>query len=104
MSPAPRAVKLLRVPALALAVIAATGFAHAAGPLHETLHPYLARYELPALAAAVVRNGRVVASGAVGTRRAGANVPVALGDRFHLGSDTNLYTTFAGAPRARSPR
>jgi CubicO group peptidase (beta-lactamase class C family) len=97
VNPALRAVKLLRISALTLALVAATGSAHAADSLHETLRPYLARYELPALAAAVVKNGHVVAASAVGTRRAGANVPVALGDRFHLGSDTKAMTALIAA-------
>ena len=57
--------------------------------LDPVLQPYLAQYDLPALAAAVVRNGTiVVAAGAVGTRRAGTDIPVTVDDRFHIGSDT----------------
>jgi len=68
--------------------------AHAAtyASLDSSLDPYLARYGLPALAAAVVREGRVIAAGAVGTRRVGAHVPVTIDDRFHLGSDTKAMT------------
>ena len=46
------------------------GPAGAQTSLNELLTPYLGRYHLPALAAAVVQDGKVVASGAVGTRRA----------------------------------
>lgn len=60
--------------------------------LDAMLTPYLARYGLPALAGAVVREGRVIAAGAVGTRRAGAQIPVALTDRFHIGSCTKAMT------------
>ncbi len=60
--------------------------------LDAMLTPYLARYGLPALAGAAVREGRVVAAGAVGTRRAGAQVPVAVTDRFHIGSCTKAMT------------
>jgi CubicO group peptidase (beta-lactamase class C family) len=75
-----------------LAVLGAAGAASAQTSLNDVLQPCLARYELPALAAAVVRNGTVIAAGAVGTRRAGANIPVTLHDRFHLGSDTKAMT------------
>jgi CubicO group peptidase (beta-lactamase class C family) len=70
----------------------AAGSARAQGKLDEVLTPYLSRYELPALAAAVVQDGKIVAAGAVGTRRAGADVPVTVNDRFHLGSDTKAMT------------
>ena len=60
--------------------------------LDALLEPFLARYQIPALAAAVVQDGNIVAAGAVGTRKAGAKVPVTLNDRFHLGSDTKAMT------------
>jgi CubicO group peptidase (beta-lactamase class C family) len=61
--------------------------------LDRTLQPYLKEFALPALAAAVFQDGAVVASGAVGTRRAGENIPVAVNDRFHLGSDSKAVTS-----------
>lgn len=61
------------------------------------LNPYLARYDLPAIAAAVVKDGRVISAGAVGTRRAGAKIPVTINDRFHLGSDTKAMTALLAA-------
>ncbi|BDG70680.1 hypothetical protein Rmf_06090 [Roseomonas fluvialis] len=60
--------------------------------LDATLRPTLARFGLPAVAGAVVLQGRVVAAGAVGTRRAGADIPVTLTDRFHIGSCTKAFT------------
>jgi CubicO group peptidase (beta-lactamase class C family) len=77
----------------------ACGVAHA-GPyasLDSTLAPYLERYGLPALAAAVARDGTIVAAGAVGTRRTGTNPPVTVNDRFHLGSDTKAMTALLAA-------
>lgn len=71
---------------------AAQGPGGAPEPLDAALRPYLARHGLPALAAAVVRGGRVIAAGAVGTRRAGAEIPVMLEDRFHIGSCTKAFT------------
>src|SRR5918998_2886816 len=65
--------------------------------LDSILQPYLGRYGLPALAAAVVKNGEVIASGAVGTRRAGTNSPVSIDDRFHIGSDTKSMTALIAA-------
>lgn len=65
--------------------------------LDATLQPYLARYGLPALAAAIMRNGRFVGSGAVGTRRAGSDNRVTINDRFHIGSDTKAMTSLLAA-------
>ena len=84
---------------LILAAIVRVGAAHAAGPvsLDTTLVPYLETYGLPAVAAAVARNGSVLAAGAVGTRRLGTRAPVTLDDRFHLGSDTKAMTALLAA-------
>ncbi len=65
--------------------------------LDAMLKPYLAQYGLPALAAAVVRGGELVAAGAVGTRRAGEQIPVTVNDRFHIGSDTKAMTALLAA-------
>jgi CubicO group peptidase (beta-lactamase class C family) len=65
--------------------------------LDRMLDPYLKEFGLPALAAAVFQNGSIVACGAVGTRRAGTQIPVTLNDRFHIGSDSKAFTsTLAG--------
>ena len=64
-----------------------------AASLDDALRPFLMRHGLPALAAAVVRGGEVIAAGAVGTRRAGADAPVTIDDRFHIGSDTKAMTS-----------
>ncbi len=71
--------------------------ANAETSLDGILTPYLARYDLPALAAAVVQDGKIIASGAVGTRRAGAAIPVTIKDRFHIGSDTKAMTALLAA-------
>src|SRR6516164_5709784 len=61
--------------------------------LRQTLEPYLKEYNLPAFAAAVFKQGVVIASGAAGTRHAGIDIPVQIDDRFHLGSDTKAFTS-----------
>jgi CubicO group peptidase (beta-lactamase class C family) len=63
----------------------------------DELKPLLSKYELPALAAAVVKDGKVIASGAVGTRRHGTDVPVTINDRFHIGSNTKSMTALLAA-------
>src|SRR5204862_2656753 len=69
----------------------------AGASLNPVLEPIRARFGLPALAAAVVQNGKIVASGAVGTRRAGTLIPVTIDDRFHIGSDTKAMTSLVAA-------
>ncbi len=61
-------------------------------PLEELLEPLRARFELPALAGAIVRGGELVALGAVGRRRADAETPVTSADLWHLGSCTKAMT------------
>jgi CubicO group peptidase (beta-lactamase class C family) len=78
-------------------VCGGAGSASAQASLNALLTPFLARYELPALAAAAVKDGKIVAAGAVGTRKAGANIPVTVNDRFHLGSDTKAMTALLAA-------
>jgi len=71
--------------------------ARADGVLSDVLEPIRAQYELPALAAAVVKDGKIVAQGAVGVRVLGMDIPVTQEDRFHLGSDGKAMTaTLAG--------
>ena len=83
---------LMRLGLVAMLSFCAVGSAGAQASLDSLLTPFLARYELPALAAAVVRSGNIVAVGAVGTRKADAKIPVTVNDRFHLGSDTKAMT------------
>jgi Beta-lactamase len=45
------------------------------------------------LAAAVFKEGVVIASGVAGTRRAEQDIPVGIEDRFHIGSDTKAFTS-----------
>jgi CubicO group peptidase (beta-lactamase class C family) len=71
--------------------------ASALDSLAPTLAPYLKDYGLPALAAAVVKDGEIIAAGALGTRRAGNAIPVTLDDRFHIGSDTKAMTALLAA-------
>jgi CubicO group peptidase (beta-lactamase class C family) len=64
-----------------------------AASLAPLLQPMLGRFGLPALAAAVVQDGRIIAAGAAGTRRWGSEAPVTLEDRFHIGSDSKAITS-----------
>jgi CubicO group peptidase (beta-lactamase class C family) len=65
--------------------------------LDADLVPYLARYGLPAVAAAVVKDGKTVAAGVAGVRRIGTTISVTLQDRFHIGSDTKAMTALLAA-------
>jgi CubicO group peptidase (beta-lactamase class C family) len=86
---------VMALPALAALATPALAAAETAAPpasLDGMLRPYLAQFGLPALAAAVVRDGQTIAAGAVGVRRSGADIAVTLDDRFHIGSDTKAMT------------
>lgn len=75
-------------------LLAAGGAAAQPAPasLDAVLTPYLTSHGLPALFGAVVRGGQVIASGAVGKRRADADIPVTIRDRVHIGSCTKAMT------------
>ena len=82
--------------AIAIAVWLASS-AGAQERLDDLLEPIRVKEQLPALAAAVSKEGRIVAAGAVGTRVQGKEIPVTVDDRFHIGSDTKAMTaTLAG--------
>jgi CubicO group peptidase (beta-lactamase class C family) len=72
--------------------------------LDKELAPYLERYKLPAVAAAVVKDGRIVAAGVAGTRRIGTATPVMLQDKFHIGSDTKAMTSLLAAILIEHPK
>jgi CubicO group peptidase (beta-lactamase class C family) len=60
--------------------------------LNSLLEPILKKYDLPALAAAIVTSKGLSAVGAVGVRKYGTDTPVTIDDQFHLGSDTKAMT------------
>lgn len=60
--------------------------------LNSLLQPILKKYELPALAGAIVTSKGLSAVGAVGVRKYGTDSPVTVNDQFHLGSDTKAMT------------
>jgi CubicO group peptidase (beta-lactamase class C family) len=66
-------------------------------PLDAELEPVRAKHGLPALAAAVVKDGAIVTAGAVGVRVHGTDIKVTIDDRFHLGSDTKAMTATLAA-------
>ena len=76
-------------------LVLAPSAVHSAPPesLNLTLEPYLKEFGLPAIAAAVFKDGVIIASGACETRRSGQEIPVGIDDRFHLGSDSKSFTS-----------
>lgn len=60
--------------------------------LAQLLDDVRANTGVPAIAAAFVRDGEIVAAATVGVQAAGSDVPVAATDRFHLGSLTKPFT------------
>ncbi len=60
--------------------------------LNSLLEPIRQKYDLPALAGAIVTSKGLSAVGAVGVRKYGTDTPVTINDQFHLGSDTKAMT------------
>jgi CubicO group peptidase (beta-lactamase class C family) len=65
--------------------------------LNAILEPIRDEFKLPALAAVVVKDGNIAARGAVGLRKAGSDVAVTIGDKFHIGSCTKSMTATLAA-------
>ncbi len=80
------------LPVLSLASVTA----HAATPppkdVSALLAPIIQKRDVPGMAAAVIRNGEVVALGVAGDRTRGKPDKIAAADRFHIGSDTKAMT------------
>jgi CubicO group peptidase (beta-lactamase class C family) len=83
--------------ALAVVTPASADGPEAVRRVDELLEPIRAKFDLPALAVLVLRDGRIVAEGAVGRRSVDSDVPVTLQDRWHLGSDTKAMTATLAA-------
>jgi CubicO group peptidase (beta-lactamase class C family) len=66
------------------------------------LEPFQKKLGLPALAAAVVRDQRLLAGGAIGERKYGSGPSVTLNDRFHIGSCTKSMTALLAIDADRS--
>src|SRR5262245_52238688 len=65
--------------------------------LSQSLGALRDKYHVPALAAAAMRDGQLVALGVSGVRQAGASDPVQVNDLWHIGSCTKSMTaTLAG--------
>lgn len=81
----------------AAALLGAFAFAQTAYGA-ENLDPLLedvrAKHNVPALAALVLKDGEVVAEGAVGERAYGSGVAVTRDDLWHIGSNTKAMTAF----------
>jgi CubicO group peptidase (beta-lactamase class C family) len=74
---------------------AAPAFCPTAGDTNITavLQPIRNKFNLPAMAAAVVTSDGLKLAGAVGIRKRGTETPVSLDDLWHLGSDAKIMTS-----------
>jgi CubicO group peptidase (beta-lactamase class C family) len=65
--------------------------------LNDAFEAIRKKYELPALAGAVVRSAGMLDLTAVGVRKLGTEVAVTKDDRWHLGSNTKMMTSVLAA-------
>ena len=79
----------------AATIVVAFGFANsvlADSDLAASLESIRQKHKLPALAAAVIVDGKLVSFAAVGERKLGSKVKVSRDDKFHMGSCTKAMT------------
>jgi len=62
------------------------------GDTAETMETIRKKHDLPALAVAVVKDGKICDRAAVGVRKYGDPTPVTINDQFHIGSCTKSMT------------
>ena len=77
---------------LPLFALAASALGAEPRDISAALEPIRAKYKLPACASAVIEDGRIVAIGATGLRRADRDVRVTVDDVWHIGSCTKSMT------------
>ena len=61
--------------------------------INDILQPILEKNKIPAMAALVIANGKVVGQGAVGVRKFGDPTPVTIDDEWVIGSCSKAFTT-----------
>ena len=61
------------------------------------LETFREKYDLPALAVVVVKDGKICDHAAVGVRKSGDPTPVTINDQFHIGSCTKSMTATLAA-------
>jgi CubicO group peptidase (beta-lactamase class C family) len=66
-------------------------------PVSQMLETIRVKHKFPALAAAVVVDGKIVATNAVGFRKHGGTEAVTVNDKFHIGSVTKSMTATVAA-------
>jgi CubicO group peptidase (beta-lactamase class C family) len=62
------------------------------GDTVQILEPIRKKHDLPALAVAVVKDGKICDRAAVGVRKYGDTTPITIDDQFHIGSCTKSMT------------
>jgi CubicO group peptidase (beta-lactamase class C family) len=63
----------------------------------QILETFLKKYNLPALAVVVVKDGKICDRAAIGVRKLGDPTPVTIDDQFHIGSCTKSMTATLAA-------
>src|SRR5436190_16565067 len=67
------------------------------GDTAQILEPIRKKHNLPALAVAVVKDGKICDRAAVGVRKYGDPTPITIDDQFHIGSCTKSITATLAA-------
>jgi len=96
-SPSKFFVKTTILLTISMLAIFAAGVVMASDPPKPSLEAIRKKYNLPALAVVVVKDGRICERAAVGVRELGDATPVTTNDVFHLGSCTKSMTATVAA-------
>jgi CubicO group peptidase (beta-lactamase class C family) len=89
--------EIMLVSALTVCVIRASAAPPTSDDMTQAVEAIRKKHDLPALAAVVVKDGRICDRVAVGVRKWGDPTPVTTNDLFHIGSDTKSMTATLAA-------
>jgi CubicO group peptidase (beta-lactamase class C family) len=78
--------------AVIASLVPANAQAQQIASLNQLMEQIRARYQLPALAGAIVTPDKITAIGVAGVRARGTSVPVTIYDKWHMGSCTKAMT------------
>lgn len=92
----------LRALLTGICLLACIGSAQAQASLDAMVTAEAKEAGFPAMAAAIVSKGKLMAVGTGGTRRIGTTIAVTHNDRFHIGSDTKAMTSLLAAMMVES--
>ena len=85
-------ITLFSIIAVIASLVPTSAQAQEIASLNQLMEQFRARYQLPALAGAIVTPEKITAIGVAGVRARGTAIPATIYDKWHMGSCTKAMT------------